>query len=96
MRQPRVGQMAVLIWKLDDEGVADWEYVVVESIYDDEIVFLKENGGRYLHHNYSNDDDAKVMRDQRVKSTLRYLHRGGSPIFSKKSILGDFTFKPKL
>jgi hypothetical protein len=90
MNKPVVGQIAELSFRNEGQN-ANWEYVVVEHIFDDRIQFVKESGGRYMH--ILNDDENDIVDNQPTKSDLNFLYKNGEPVIAKKKLFGGYKFK---
>jgi hypothetical protein len=88
------GQLAELIYKNEGEN-AQWQYCVVENIYDDRIQFLKEDGYRYMHVINTNDNENSILANQKSMSNLTLLYKDGKPVMAKKKLFGGYIVKPK-
>jgi hypothetical protein len=88
------GQLAELVYKNDGEN-AQWQYCVVENIFDDRIQFLKEDGYRYMHVFEASDAESSIIDNQKSTSKLTMLYKGSKPVMAKKKLFGGYIPKPR-
>ena len=92
------GQLVILTYFFEGEN-ADWEYGVVEHVYDGNVHIVKEHGGRYMHvtksDNPNNEEYNSLLGEQPSKMYVTPLNSNGRPVIAKKNIFGKYKFEPK-